>query len=833
MKKIFLLTGLIAAITANAQFGMGGSKDDSWKKQYRSFPTKINNLVHTKLQAKFDYSKSYLNGKVWLTLQPHFYATDSLQLDAKGMDINKVELVKGGKNIPLKYVYADSLLLNITLDRTYTANEKYTIYIDYTAKPDEFQSQGSAAITDAKGLYFINPKGDEKTKDGKIKPTQIWTQGETEATSVWVPTIDRTNQKTTQEIYMTVPAKYVTLSNGKLVSQTKNVDGTRTDYWKMDLPHAPYLLFMGVGDYAIVKDTYKGKEVNYYVEKEYEKVAKKIFGYTPEMMKFFSEKLGVEYPWNKYAQIVGLDYVSGAMENTTATLHQESAQQNARELVDGNRWEGTIAHELFHQWFGDYVTAESWSNLTVNESFADYSQTLWAEYKHGKDAGEEENYTGMQGYLQSGSGSKDLVRFYYRDKEDMFDAVSYNKGGRVLNMLRHFVGDEAFFKSLNKYLTDNKFGNGSATKLRLAFEAVTGKDLNWFFNQWYFGSGNPKLDISYYHNATDKFVSVYVKQTQSGDKIFKLPITIDVYEGNDKKRYKVWMEHKVDTFSFAVSSKPSLVNVDADKILLADKKDTKTLSEYAFQYSHATNYVDRRDALDYAAKHLKEDGALDVVKQALNDKFYKLQIKAIQSVEDTVLDATTIAQIEAMANNKKLNALVRAEAIDYLATLKKASYTNSFTAFTKDSSYSIAGAAFEALLDVDDAKALALLPELKKDAKGRLKAAVEKASLLTKTDADFDEMYNDLNNAGMMDKFSKYGNFITYLGMVNNTANFKKGLDMIVGLRNQVAGFAPQFKDVINKQIKDLKAKKDIAKTKGANTTDIDEQKAYIDEQTK
>ncbi len=96
------------------------------------------------------------------------------------------------------------------------------------------------------------------------------------------------------------------------------------DTWNMDLPHAPYLFFMGVGDYAVIKDTYKGKEVNYYVEKEYAPVARKIFGHTPEMMGFFSKITGVEYPWVKYSQIVGRDYVSGAMENTTATLHQEA-----------------------------------------------------------------------------------------------------------------------------------------------------------------------------------------------------------------------------------------------------------------------------------------------------------------------------------------------------------------------------------------------------------------------------------------------------------------------------------------------------------------------------
>ena len=360
MKKILLFLfclSLSYAIFAQPKIPV----DTSWKKVYRETSTRINDLVHTKLDAKFDYSKSYMNGKVWITLKPHFYATDSLTLDAKGMDIHKIALVKGAAMKDLKYNY-DGWQLRITLDKKYNSNETYTIYIDYTAKPNEVEVKGSAAINDAKGLYFINPKGEEKDK-----PTQIWTQGETEATSVWCPTIDKPNQKTTDEIYMTVPDKYVTLSNGKLVSQKKNTDGTRTDYWKMDLPHAPYLFFMGVGDYAVIKDSWKGKEVSYYVEKEYAPVARKIFGLTPEMIAFYSRITGVDYPWVKYAQITGRDYVSGAMENTTATLHSDIAQQGARELTDGNRWESVIAHELFHQWFGDYVTAESWSNITLNE----------------------------------------------------------------------------------------------------------------------------------------------------------------------------------------------------------------------------------------------------------------------------------------------------------------------------------------------------------------------------------------------------------------------------------------------------------------------------------
>ncbi|HMC87544.1 MAG TPA: M1 family metallopeptidase, partial [Chitinophagaceae bacterium] len=542
MMRFFLIFSLIVlTIASNAQPATGD--DGNWQNIYRGSSSRVNDLVHTKLEVKFDYDKSYLYGRAWVTLKPHFYITDSLYLDAKGMNINKVALAEGNALIPLKYSY-DSIGLNIKLGKKYSENEKYTVYIEYTSKPNELKVKGSEAIKDAKGLYFINPKGEEKEK-----PTQIWTQGETESNSVWFPTIDKPNQRCTDEIYMTVPQKYVTLSNGLLISQKKNADGTRTDYWKMDLPHAPYLFFMGVGDYAIIKDSYKGKEVSYYVEKAYASVARKIFGNTPEMIAFYSKITGVEFPWAKYSQITGRDYVSGAMENTTATLHTDALQQDARELVDGNKFEEYIAHELFHQWFGDLVTTESWSNITVNESFANYSEVLWNQYKYGKDAGDDKNFEDMEGYLHSQSDTKDLVRFHYADKEDVFDAVSYNKGGRILNMLRTYLGDSAFFKGLNLYLTTNKFKTGEAHQLRLAFEEICGQDLNWFFNQWYFNSGNPKVEISYVYDDAAGKASVIVNQTQEGDNIFRLPIAIDVYNGKEKLRHNVWITHRTDTFS--------------------------------------------------------------------------------------------------------------------------------------------------------------------------------------------------------------------------------------------------------------------------------------------
>ncbi|RYF86998.1 MAG: M1 family peptidase [Chitinophagaceae bacterium] len=746
-------------------------------KIYRATAERINDLVHTKLDAKFDYSKQQLNGNVWITLKPHFYPTDSLQLDAKGMDIKDVAIVKNGKNSKLQYKY-DGMFLNIGLDKTYRNNESYTIYIDYTAKPNEFNAKGSAAITDAKGLYFINPLGEDKEK-----PTQIWTQGETEATSVWVPTIDKPAQKTTQEFYLTVPAKYVTLSNGKMVSQKKNTDGTRTDYWKMDLPHSPYLFFIGVGDYAVVKDSYKGKEVSYYVEKEYAPVARRIFGNTPDMIALFSRLTGVEYPWVKYAQIVGRDYVSGAMENTTATLHGESAQQNARELTDGNRWEEVIAHELFHQWFGDYVTAESWSNITVNESFATLGSQLWNEFHYGRDAGDEERYNSARGYLNSRSENKNLVRFYYNDKEDVFDAVSYNKGGAILQMLRAFVGDSAFFKSLNLYLNTNKFKAAEAQQLRLAFEEVSGKDLNWFFNQWYYDSGHPKLNITYGFDNANNRASVIVEQKQEGDKVFTLPVMVDVWTGNTPARYQVTVKNKIDTFYFPVTAKPSLINFDSEKILLADKTENKSLDEYLFQYNHANNYVDRREAIDAATKKQAEVTGVQIMMAAIKDKYPALRAYAISQLNMELEQVKNAVEAPLADAAKEINRKVKAAAINKLGQYKFAKYSPLFKAALNDSSYTVSGYALEALNRIDTTTALSEAKRLAaSEVKGRL-AAATKSVISSRDKGAALKLLSDFEAMPLgQPKFQALNNVFELVSATSDLDIFKRGIDDILAL---------------------------------------------------
>ncbi len=769
------------------------------KEDYRESPEKKFDLIHTKLAVRFDYENHRMPGKVWLTLKPHIYPQQQLQLDAKGMFIHKVMLVKGTTTLPLHFDYSDSMHINISLDKTYTSNERITIFIDYTARPDEMEFEGSKAITDARGLYFINPDGKDTTK-----PIQIWTQGETEATSVWCPTIDKPNQKTTEEIEMTVPAKYVSISNGVLVKQVKHNDGTRTDYWKMDKPHAPYLFFMGVGNYVVIHDKYKSIPVDYYVEKKYAPVAKRIFGETPAMIAFYSKILGYEYPWQKYAQVVGRDYVSGAMENTTATLHGSAAYQNERQLKDENKWETTVAHELFHQWFGDLVTAESWSNITVNESMADYSEFLWVEHRYGLDYALSLNQDEMRQYMMNPDNfSKDLVRFEYDDKEEVFDGVSYQKGGRVLSMLRHYLGDSAFFKGLNIYLNQNKFGNAEAHQLRLAFESASGRDLNWFFNQWYFSNSHPRVDISYLFDDTAQTAAIIITQKQKSH-LYNIPVEINVYTNGKPKMLTYWIKGPSDTIALAYELKPDWIDVDPSRLMLWDKRNLQSEDQWLAQAKFANNHLQKAEVMEYMGKNWKEKPAYrNFLDSMLNNKFYGNRKLALQWLKrgSIIPTAGELKMIESIATTDD-NYPLRALAIDVLSLVNGSTYNNLFSRSITDSSYSVAGAALEAVVRKNPELAVERAAGLKNDAKGRLSTSLDLIEYLQKSTDSVSQVLTGYNNMELFDKLKQTNGLLYYANRLDSLQNFRKvagaALETYKFVQTDFMGFQSTFASTLH-----------------------------------
>lgn len=662
-----------------------------------SYPKKFD-LVHTKLDVKFDWGKQYLLGQEWVTVTPHFYDQDTLILDAKGMDIHHVALLKEEDSLALDFSYPAEKLLKIELPQTASKGDTLMIYINYTAKPNELKSGGSRAITSNKGLYFINPTGDNPDK-----PRQLWTQGETEASSCWFPTIDAPNQKTTEEIIMTVDSQFVTLSNGLLINSQRNDDGTRTDHWKQELPHAPYLFMMAVGDFAIVEDTWRSMPVHYYVDPTYKNDAMAVFGNTPKMIEFFSQLLGVDFPWEKYHSVVVEDFVSGAMENTTASVFNEGLHITSQETID-KTWDGIIAHELFHQWFGDLVTTESWSNIPLNESFANYSEYLWFEHLEGKDYADYLAKDELEQYLaESERKQVDLIRYYYKDKEDMFDAHSYAKGGRILHMLRSAVGDEAFFASLNHYLVKNKFTEVEIGELRMAFEEITGQDMHWFFDQWFLAAGHPMLNVETDYDEKKGLLSITVKQLQDSlsTPIYTLPVTIGLVDSQgNKESVGILITKATQTFTFPLAQEPAFVHFDQEEMLLAEVDYELTEKEAYYQWKYGETYLARYRSLEFFAEHLESDYTMDVFNASLEDPFWAIRKQGIEII--TTLDSAIQTEfmkpiLELAINDPKSD--VRAEAVSFFANPDFAVYSPQlFDKALKDSSFMVQSRALVGLL---------------------------------------------------------------------------------------------------------------------------------------
>lgn len=730
---------------------------------YRATAELANDIIHTKLDVRFDYKKQHVLGKAWITAKPYFYPQNSITLDAKNFEFQKITFENA--TTPLKYTYKDNQV-TIDLGKKFTRNDKFTLYLEYTAKPNEGEQGGSDAITSDKGLFFINP--DEAESD---KPRQIWTQGETESNSRWFPTFDKPNEKMTSEIYITVEDKFKTLSNGLLKDSKKNADGSRTDHWLMDMPHAPYLVMLAAGEFAVVTEKWQGKDIMYYVEPKYEKYAKMIYKNVPEILTFFSDKLGVKYPWQKLAHITVRDYVSGAMENTTAIIYGEFMNGTERELIDKDYNEIVVAHEMFHHWFGDLVTAESWSNLTVNESFADFSEGLWLEHKYGMDAGDYHRREAMEGYFgQAEQNVHNLVDFKFVNREAMFDAHSYNKGGGILHMLRNYLGDEAFFASLQKYLTENQFKTGEAHQLRLAFEEVSGQDLNWFFNQWYYAAGHPQLEINYAYDETEKKVTMTVEQKQEAKDgtpaIFDLPVSVDIYQATGNvKRENIRVTKRKQTFTFDAPTKPALVDFDGNRMLLAQKEDNHTEEEFIFMYENAPRYLARAEAIENL-RQSSTKAAQATLNKAMSDKYWAIRQDAIQGYrikeDPSVLDK--IAEIAV----KDARSTTRSAALSKLAATKDAKWVNTYRQILdKEPAYPVISSAMQALYKVDAEAALVAAKKYENDENSDLVNGVGSIYSESPKPEHIDFFERSISKIDGMPSIGFLGNYVKVLNKLN------------------------------------------------------------------
>jgi Aminopeptidase N len=548
-------------------------------------------LQHSKIVLKFDVDQKKVIGDVTHTLSI-LHDTNQIWFDSVGLTIQ-------------------SVLVNKSSAKFETRDDKLIIPLSAAGKPgDKFEVEIKYEGKTSKGAYFILPD-----KDYPDRPKQIWTQGESEDTRFYLPTYDYPNDRLTTETVLTVPAKWITVANGKLVSVKDAGNGLKTWSWQESLPSSTYLITVVAGEFDEVKETWRGKPVTYYAPKGRGDRLKINYGRTPQMLEYFSKTIGVDYPWEKYAQAMVDDFVAGGMENSSATTNASSSLVHptlAPEYATGQ--DPLISHELGHQWFGDLVTCKDWGNIWLNEGFATFMEYLWSEHYFPKDQTEYERWSNFQEWFeQSNLWLKPIVRHDFDDSSE-FDGNAYGKGGDVLYMLRHQIGNEAFYRGLKHYLEVNRGKNVVTADLVKAIEEETHINVDQFFTQWVYGAGAPKFDLTYAYDEGKHQVTLKVKQTQKVEGrvgIFRVPVDVEVTTTNGAKTYPITVSKPEEAFALPADSTPIMVLFDKGGHVLKSAEFHKDKKEWLYQAKNASEFADRADAVTALGK-IKDDPEVDV-----------------------------------------------------------------------------------------------------------------------------------------------------------------------------------------------------------------------------
>lgn len=677
-------------------------------KEIRISPTRTNDLrghadrildiVHMDLAVSFNWEEHTCMGKATLRIKPYAYPTDSIVLDAHNMTFQKVRILDREGDEIQNLVDYNKKVFRLKLERLIQPDEEVKLEMDYVAHPDEAENKNGRAIRDDKGLYFINTD-----KREAYQPMQLWTQGETESNSNWFPTIDHPHEKFTSSLQITAPSEMTILSNGKLIND-QDLGATHQQTWVNGDPLPAYLIMLAIGNFKISREYLDNLEISYYLEPDYHPFSAQIFKHTREMIDFFGGKLGVNYPWAKYAQVIVRDYVSGAMENASATLHGESVQKTPRELLDAPNDE-IIAHELFHQWFGDLVTCESWPHLFLNEGFATYGEQLWLEYKYGVNASQRESYETMNRYLNYANKVQDgpIANFNYKQPDDMFNTLTYQKGSRVLHLLRSVIGDDAFFAGLKIYLTNYRHQTAEIDDFRQVMEKVSGKDLRPFFQQWVFRGSHPIIDIRYAWSDSTSTLKVEVEQIQDNTAgSFHFPLAFKVRQGAQVKNYTFQIQRKKEVFFIKKSSNDyvgaPLVIVDPEATFLGELRDHQSFVNYIQTYNKASSFIEKVRPLEALSSIQQQaDTIRSTLLQALSDADEHIRVKSLEWIDWSHVPTLQRAEpvlIQLAAND--VSPAVRAKATRILGTLKRSDLLTLFQQNLNDSSYQVCAEALRA-----------------------------------------------------------------------------------------------------------------------------------------
>jgi aminopeptidase N len=634
-----------------------------------------------RIEVGFDWAAKSVSGTTTITLRPFRNDLTEIEVDAGQMKINAVKLATGAA---LKFRYDDGEHLFITLDKPHPAGADLQVAIDYQAAPQ-------------KGLTFITP-----TADDPSRPNQIWSQGESQDNHYWFPCYDYPNDKATTELIAHVEAGYQVISNGMLVGSAPDAGKkTRAWHWKMDKPYSSYLVSVIVGKFAEVKDEVKGVPVLSYVYADEVDNARLSFGKLAQMVSFFSGRIGVDFPYPKYAQTTVRDF-GGGMENITATTLTDNAVHDRRAHLDVSS-DSLISHELAHSWFGDLLTCRDWGELWLNESFATFMEATWTEHDLGKPDYLYEMYNNQQAALRAWAqgNRRPVVAKRYANPDGLFDAYPYPRGGATINMLRFVLGEEPFWRAINHYVKKHAFQNVETQNLVIAIEEATGQNLQWFFDEWLYKMGQPEFEITSTYDEAAKAVKLAVRQTQKADEarawfqspeFFRMPVDVAITTASGEHVHRAWIDGREKEFSFKVDSKPLIVNFDRGNVWIKQVKFERPEEQLAYQLLHDADVMGRvRAAVELKSRNTAASIAA-LSKAAAADAFWAVRVESTQALAQLKNGAARPGLLEAV---KDKDSRVRRAAIQGLGQYKDAKLADLFIGIihSDQSYYAVADAA--------------------------------------------------------------------------------------------------------------------------------------------
>ena len=590
-------------------------------------------LQHVKLELGIDWEKREIAGTATLTLAPLNDGLTRVTLDAAELTIEAVTTSGGGK---LDFA-AGAKELTVVLDRAYSAGEAVTLAIRYRARP-------------RKGFYFVAPDQAYPTK-----PRQAWTQGESEYNHYWFPSYDFPNDKATSETIVAVPAEMIVIGNGRLVEVRENPAAkTKTYHWREEVPHSTYLISLVAGRFDRHVDMLGELPVEYYVPPGTDAATvKRSFALTPEMIRFFADYSATPYPYERYAQDTVEEFLWGGMENISATtlytdtLHDEAAAPN---------WssEGLVAHELAHQWWGDWLTCRDWSHLWLNESFATFFTNLWFERRLGRDEYDYRVWENWQDYFEEDRKDyrRPIVMPVYVDEMDLFDEHTYPKGAAVLAMLRAVVGDEEFQKSIRHYAAKHARQPVDTEDFRKAIAEATGQDLGWFFDEWLYRAGHPEFAVTSEWDEPTRTAHLVVEQKQALKEmtpIFRMLVEIEFTTAAGAQTFRVEVAHARDDFYFPLAARPTRVRFDPGQKIIKKLEFAKSREELTDLATNDPNVAGRIWAAQQLAERAGDLVALATARDVLlQDRFYGVRLETAKALGKTHSAVARDALIEAL-----------------------------------------------------------------------------------------------------------------------------------------------------------------------------------------